>query len=188
MEILTPQTEAQMPLKLQFERWPLSRDDRLLQMFDLQFSLSEENDFSFDVITAPPKLTFVSLVGTEEIQINSAIAHEKILELENSGKVTPLCIWAIDNILGQQINPVLPERPNPKKRLMILTVGKFTNGNGANNLGSHYIYLKEMENGGFSVCSMNYYNTFLLYPSPGWDLVALCAPKELCELDQQPSA
>ncbi len=183
--IPAPATD-QLTLGLHFDNFLLERSDGLLRTVGLRVSLAP-HEFGFNFISAPPDLSFVSLDKSNALQISASLAQERLADPDHVRRqeVTPLCLWAIDSVLGYRIQSVgqvsLPERPNPGKKLMILTQGKFTDNGGSE--GSEYaqnVFLKERDDGGFDVCTISKYDVFMLYRKPTWDLVALCAPSSLC--------
>ena len=180
MKILKPTGTYQGLLGLKFDKHPIERDPKLLEIMKLNATISEKNSLPFDRITLPCRLSFEPIALEEEIQINAGVAHEMLLKIAAEGKAMPLCLWSVDTILGYKSRngstPDLPARSTPGKKLIILTHGIF---NGLARNINCYIYLKKTESG-FEICVTNTYQTFILYPKPGYDLVTLCIPTTSC--------
>ena len=173
-------------LGLEFERLTISRENHLLHQSGINASIAEGEIFPFNGILASTGLHFISILCDRNghSQITAYEAYERLQQIKEKTGLVPLCPWAIDQVLGYRTPtnglPQLPTRPNNGKRLLILNYGRYKSGV---DVGSKdgYIYLRERgQEQGFDLCFISHFHTFALYPDPGCDLVALCAPSDSC--------
>lgn len=187
---ITGPSEEQPLLGLQFDRLILERGTELLHMQGLgDISLTSKQDFGFTGIVAPlPPLYYVPLkmnTGWEHIVVGDA--HERLTNRNYPGYIgdehCALCLWAIDGIVGNTFSNkdfVFPKNPNPEHRVIIMTRGKYTIGPDGEGYMCN-VYLQQEPDGTWKVLHKSKLTQFILYtPAPGFDVVALCAPRETC--------
>lgn len=179
-------------LDLKQDEYFIDRNPDLIARLGLQAQLVSREKFPFERFVEPPALQF-ELLGTahcgwEGITIGEWLdgevatgAYSKLMKLAEKpdGTLMPLCLWAADIALGIHMGDgdavSLPPKPNPDRRLIILTQGKFSQGPGE-GYSSHVVF-RENGVGGYESMIMNRYQTVMMYLSPFWDVVALCAPR-----------
>lgn len=181
--------KPQLNLALSFESFSIERSCALLNDLKVQSHLvhefaGETHTFGFDLITEPPALTFELLASAPQKHetITAHGAHEKLLEMRFKAEKMPLCIWAANTVLDYRANhnmeELLPPKPNPEHRVIIMTQGWFSPDPGEEY--SQLLCLVENANGGFDVKVYGRFHTFEMYKKPGFDVVALCVPFSVC--------
>jgi hypothetical protein len=179
-------------LGLKHKEYFIDRSPELIARMGLQVRLFSREKFPFDRFVETPALQFELLGnasrGWESITIGNWLdgnvptgAHSKLMRLAEKpdGTSMPLCLWAIDVALGLRMGDgdtvSLPPKPNPGRRLIILTQGRFSQG-GDEEYSSHIVF-RENGIGGYEPMVMNRYTDIIMYQSPFWDVVALCVPR-----------
>jgi hypothetical protein len=184
----------QLGLGLGVEIFGVERDNRLLDAVGLSEEgkninfREEENAFPFKELIIPAPLSYIPIRSGADghTDIGGDQAYEELTEIvDDSTKPMPLCMWAIDTVIGHQTRngspPKMPPKPGDRK-VIVLTQGKFRlkNGQGRHNLSLRYVCLKEGDDGHMRPCTVGHFDMFRLYA--GWDLVALCVPRSYCVL------
>lgn len=174
---------VQFELKFPFEPIVLERDSRLLKMVGLNIQPSVEpvHSYGFDEISENPEICFCSIAEQSMrcISISPFVAHQRLLDFRFS-ELNPLCIWGIDALMAVYPDTLLhlPERPNPERKIIIVTQGLFAKDG---DYCSH-VCLKERADGRFDPIVANKHSDFLLYQDPKYDVVAMCIPTSSCRL------
>jgi len=188
--------DGQGLLGLKHEEHFIDRDPELITRIGLPVVLASREKFPFERFVTPPALHF-ELLGTarggwETMTIGEWTdgnvptgAYSKLMKLaeDPDGLSMPLCLWATDIALSARMvygnTATLPAKPNPDRRLIILTQGRFSQGTGE-GYNSHVVF-RENGVGGYEPMIMNRYQTVMMYLSPFWGVVALCAPSTSVE-------
>lgn len=188
MSLIPRRTErlrgVQFEFKFPFETIVLERDNRLLDVVGLNAKPSNEpvHDYGFNEISENPEFCFCPIAEYQSrlcISVSPFIAHQRLLECCHQ-ELNPLCIWGIDALLAVCPDVLfnLPERPNPERKIIIMTQGLFCTGKYTDY--SSHICLKERDDGRFDPVVTSKHSDLMLYDDPKYDVVAMCIPASSC--------